>query len=106
MPQAKPLAPPEAPAPVSAEEERFILEVIRRYYGPTAIVRNWGPDPKRLELHVEADDDIGMGHHDCAGELLAEIARDSIGLEVTHRGMKVRGSAKLAYRQGVILGGG
>lgn len=82
------------------------MDTVRRYYGTNAVVRNWGPDPRRLNLHVEADQDIGMPHHECLGLLMCEIVRDQISLDSTKRGERVHGSAKLAYRQGVILGRG
>ena len=44
-----------------------------------------------------------MRKYDCLGVLLTRIDRRQISLEVTKRGTKIRGSAKLAYRQGVIL---
>jgi hypothetical protein len=34
---------------------------------------------------------------------MCEINRDYIGLEVTKRGRRIRGNAKIAYRQGQIL---
>jgi hypothetical protein len=104
MPQAKLPTPPKTPAPLSSEEERFIVDTVRRYYGAGAVVRNWGPDPRRLDLHVEADRDIGMQRHECLGLLMCELVRDQISLDSTKRGERVRGNAKLAYRQGVILG--
>lgn len=103
MPKAKPPIAPKAPAPISAEEAQFILNVVRRYFGDNAVVRNWGPDPKRLSLHVEADQDIGLRCHECLGELMCVINRDQISLDITPRGGRVRGNAKLAYRQGVVL---
>ncbi len=73
-----------------------------RFFEGDAVVRNFGPDPKRLELHVETDADTDMRRYECLGVLLTRIDRQ-ISLEVTKRGAKARGSAKLAYRQGVIL---
>jgi hypothetical protein len=34
---------------------------------------------------------------------MCEMARDYISLDVTKRGTRVRGSAKLAYRQGEVI---
>jgi hypothetical protein len=103
--QAKPPTPPQAPAPLTSGEERYIVETIRRYYGADAVVRNWGPDPQRLNLHVESDRDIGLERHECLGLLMCEIIREQISLETTRRGERIRGNAKLAYRQGVLLHG-
>ena len=44
-----------------------------------------------------------MREYDCLGVLLTRIDRQQINLEVTKRGTKILGDAKLAYRQGVIL---
>lgn len=103
MPQAQPPMPPEDPAPLSAEEERFVLATIRTYYGPDAVVRNWGPDPKHLKLHVESDKEESLARHECLGVLMCDIVRDQITLDATTRGHRIWGSAKVAYRQGVIL---
>ncbi len=102
MPQAQLPLPLKQPAPLTPEEERYILKTIRAYYGDDAIVRNWGPDPNRLLLHVESDRDIGLGRHECLGLLMCEIIRDQISLEAT-RPSGQWGRAKVAYRQGVIL---
>lgn len=102
MPQAQLPLPTKQPAPLTAEEERYILKTIRAYYGDDAIVRNWGPDPNRLLLHVESDRDIGLDRHECLGLLMCEIIRDQISLEATRPSGRW-GRAKVAYRQGVIL---
>ncbi|WP_206757247.1 hypothetical protein, partial [Sphingomonas sp. CFBP 8765] len=84
-------------------EVEFIKQTIQRYYGTDAVIRNFGPDPNRLEVHVETDAENDMRKYDCLGVLLTRIDRAQISLEVTSRGEKPRGSAKLAYRQGMIL---
>ncbi|WP_165190667.1 hypothetical protein [Caulobacter soli] len=96
MPVARPASPPVSPASPSLAEAAHIKETVRRFYGENAIVRNYGPDPKRLQLHVEADFEAGMERHDCLGWLMCEIVRDAISLEVTKRGARIRGNAKLA----------
>lgn len=96
-------ASPPIPAPLPDEEREFIKEVVERFYGSDAVVRNYGPDPNRLELHVETNAGPDMRKYDCLGVLLTRIDRHQVSLEVTMRGSKVRGSAKLAYRQGVVL---
>ena len=103
MPKAKPPMPPKEPASLSEEEERYILKTVRAYYGDDAVVRNWGPDPNRLMLHVESDRDIGLALHECLGLLMCEITRDQISLEATKRGERIRENAKVAYRQGMVL---
>jgi hypothetical protein len=102
MPKAQPALPPKQPAPLTPEEERYILKTIRAYYGDDAIVRNWGADPNRLCLHVESDRDIGLDRHECLGLLMCEIIRDQISLEATRPSGRW-GRAKVAYRQGVVL---
>jgi hypothetical protein len=103
MPAAHPPVLPASPAPINDVEARLITETIRRFFGDDAVVRNYGPDPARLALHVEANRDIGMAEYDCLGELMARIDRNQISLDVTRRGTRVFGNAKLAYRQGTIL---
>ncbi|RSV15208.1 hypothetical protein CA235_09745 [Sphingomonas sp. ABOLF] len=103
MPVASPPIPARSPAPLQDSERAFIKEVVERFYGPDVIVRSYGPDPDRLELHVETDADPDMRKYDCLGVLLTRIERHQVSLEVTKRGTKARGSAKLAYRQGIVL---
>jgi hypothetical protein len=103
MPQAKPPIPPVPPAPVTPAEQRFIKATVRRFYGEGAIVRNFGPDPKRLCLHVETEKADGLKQYDCLGVLMTRIKRDQISLDVTNRGARAFGNAKIAYRQGVVL---
>ena len=81
-----------SPASLSAEERSFIKQAVGRFYGPDAIVRNYGPDPNRLDLHVETDVDPGMEKYDCLGVLLTRFDRDQVSLEVMKRGTKVRGT--------------
>lgn len=103
MPPAKLAQPPRFPAPVTADEASFIKQTIHRFYGEDAVVRNYGPDPSRLALHIETEGEPGMELYDCMGVLMTRIERDQIHLEATKRGNKIRGNAKLAYRQGVVL---
>lgn len=103
MPQAKPPIAPVPPAPVTAAEKRFIKATIKRFYGADAIVRNFGPDPKRLCLHVEAGKPNGLERYDCLGVLMTRIKRDQISLDITKRGARIFGTAKIAYRQGIVL---
>ena len=74
-----------------------------RFYGSDAVVRSYSPDPDRLSVHVETNLEPGMEKYDCIGVLFTRIERKQIEFEVTKRGTKVRGSAKVAYRQGEIL---
>lgn len=103
MPIAKPPLPKEPVAPLASEEAQLILKAVRAFYGPDAVVRTYGPDPARLMLHVETSAEPGMEQYDCAGVLYARLEREEIGFEVTRRGTKPRGEAKIAYRQGVTL---
>lgn len=103
MPIASPPIPPRTPAPLREGECEFIKEAVERFYGGDAVVRNFGSDSNRLELHVETDADLDMRKYDCLGVLLTRIDRQQISLEITERGAKPHGSAKLAYRQGVVL---
>lgn len=103
MPQAQPPIEAKLPASLTANEVDYIKQTVRRFYGDDVVVRNFGPDPKRLELHVETDAEPGMERHTCLGLLMCEIARDQISLEVTKRGQRLRGNAKIAYRQGLVI---
>ena len=75
----------------------------RRIDRSAKVVRNYGPNPKRLELHVETNVTPGMERDDGLGVLMCEIVRDYVGLEVTKRGTRIGGNAKIAYRQGELL---
>jgi hypothetical protein len=102
MPVAKPPLSPVAPASIAPQEAEYIRQCVHKCYGQSAVVRNYGPDPQRLELHIEADFDQPLLRHECLGWLMCEINR-SIDIEVTKRGSRVRSVAKIAYRQGDIL---
>ena len=103
MPQARQQAEPVPPAPLSPTEAAFIKQTICKFYGLDAVARNYGPDPKRLCLHVETAMNPGLERHECLGLLMCEVVRDAISLEVTKRGSRVRGGAKIAYRQGDVI---
>ncbi|WP_144031747.1 hypothetical protein [Bradyrhizobium cosmicum] len=104
MPQARPPLAPLVPFPVEAGEALFIKRAIRRFYGEDAVVRSFGADRGNLMLHVEASQlPEGHGYYDCLGIICAKIDRDRISLCVTKRGQRIRGEAKIAYRQGVVL---
>ncbi len=103
MPIAKPPQAAVPPAPLTAAEALYIKATIARFYGPNAVVRTFGPDPKRLCLHVETTETVGMEQHECLGLLMCEIVRDYISLDFTKPGARAVRSAKIAYRQGVVL---
>lgn len=103
MPVAKPPLPIKPAAPINPDEAEFIIATVRRFYGPDAVVRTYGPDPAHLKLHAEVSVQPGMEEYDCAGLLFARLNRKQIAFEVTKRGTKPRGEAKIAYRQGVVL---
>jgi hypothetical protein len=75
--------PARTPAPLQDDERGFIKEVVERFYGSDAVVRNYGPDPNQLELHVEADAGPDMRKYGCLGVLLTRIDRHQVSLEVT-----------------------
>ncbi len=102
MPIARPQAPPIAPIPLTGEEVRFISETIRQFLGEDVVLRNFSGDSERIAIHVETDREVGMEKYDCLGVLMTRVDRP-IGIEVTRRGTRVRGDAKIAYRQGVIF---
>lgn len=101
-PKPPPPPPPvEPPAPIDAAAIPFIKQTVARFFGPDAVIRNYGPDPAHLRLHVETDREPDMEDYECAGVLMTRI--DLSTLTVTRRGTKTYGDAKIAYRQGVIL---
>lgn len=102
MPVARPQAAPIAPVPLTGEEARFISETIRRFLGDDVVLRSFSGNPERIAIHVETDREVSMEKYDCLGVLMTRIDRP-IGIEVTRRGTRVRGDAKLAYRQGIII---
>ncbi len=102
MPAAKAPLPPHTPAPLTPEEVSFIKQTVCRFYGDDAVVRNWGANPEHIDIHVEADRNSGHEIYECLGQLMLRIDRP-IGLEVTKRGSRISGNAKLAYRSGEIL---
>jgi len=103
MPKAGPPSEPVAPAPLSQAETAYIKMIVRRFYGDDAVVRNYGPDPQRLFLHVEASNAPGLERDECLGFLMCEVVRDYISLDVIKRGVRIRGNSKLAYRQGQVI---
>jgi hypothetical protein len=102
MPRAKPPIPPVPPWPLSDAEAAFIKETVERVLGADSVVRSFGPDPSKLDLHVETSSDPGLALDDCKGQLWCRIERP-ISLIATKRGSRIQGPAKVAYRQGVIL---
>ena len=103
MPKASPPLLPQNPTMLEEQEANFIRETIKRFYGEDAVIRNYGPNPDSLQLHVEANVGRDMRLYDCLGVLFTRIERPSVSLEVTKRGSKIHGPAKIAYRQGVII---
>jgi hypothetical protein len=104
MPKADPRLAPLSPFPLEDNEALFIKDTVRRFYGADAVVRNFGPERDRLMLHVEASQlPEGHGYWDCCGIINAKIDRSQISLCVTKRGQRLRGEAKIAYRQGTVL---
>jgi hypothetical protein len=102
MPKARPPLEPVAPLPLTQAETAFIKETVRKFFGDDAIVRNFGSDPKSLLIHVETSRSSIGERDDCIGIMYCRIDRP-IDLTVTKRGSRVRGLAKIAYRQGTIL---
>jgi hypothetical protein len=103
MPQAKPPTPPRSPAALSDAEVSLIKAAVERIFGDDAVLRNYGPNPAELMLHVEADDVQEPHVSELLGLLYARIGRDRVGVSFTKRGSQVSGDDKIAYRQGVVL---
>jgi hypothetical protein len=104
MPKARPPLEPLSPFSLEEDEAIFIRNTVRRFYGEDAVVRSFGPDRDHLMLHVETSALLGtFGHSECMGAIYACIDRSRISVFVTKRGQRIRGQAKIAYRQGVVL---
>ena len=102
MPASKGPIPPRTPSPLSLELTSFIREVTKSVFGEDAVVRSYGEDATTLALHVECSCAPTFGRAEMIGQLLTRV--DCIPtVDVTRRGSKVRGNAKIAYRQGYIL---
>lgn len=59
-------------------------------------------DPERIDLHVETEREFSMEMYDCLSVLMTRIDCP-VAIEVRRRATRVRGNAKLAYRQGIIF---
>lgn len=104
MPKSHPPLAPVPPAPLRAGEGDVIKYVVGHFYGKDAVIRNYGPDPDNLLLHVETSlDKHEEARYDCLGALFTRIDRKQIGLIVTKRGWPPSGPAKVAYRQGIVV---
>jgi hypothetical protein len=101
MPEAHPPLAPAPPASLRVGE----AEVISHYYGADAVIRNWGARPdESFASRGNEPRKAGVGiRYDCLGALFTRIDRKQIDLIVTKRGWPPSGSAKIAYRQGVVL---
>ncbi|MEL6790931.1 MAG: hypothetical protein AAFO78_10215 [Pseudomonadota bacterium] len=91
MPKAKQPLPPQSPHPLKNGEAQVIKKVVERFFGQDAIIRNFGADPDRLQLHVETSRNDVFANDECVGVLNCKIVRDQIDLTVTKRGDRVRG---------------
>ena len=79
MPQAKPPTPPRLPAALSVAEVSLIKAAVGRIFGEDAVVRNYGPNPAELRLHVEAVD-VQRRVSELLSLLYARIDRNRIGV--------------------------
>jgi hypothetical protein len=102
MPIAKAPLPPQQSCELSAELAARISAAVAKVFGPNAIVRNYGTNPGALRIHVETELDDPLRSYDLLGILLTFLDQRP-HVEVTVRGMKPRGDAKIAYRQGLLL---
>lgn len=90
--------------PSQLPEELAILvkEAAQSAFGDDAVVRSYGEDVAKLQLHVECSAVPTFGCAEMIGQLLTKIDHVPI-VHATQRGSKVSGNAKIAYRQGYIL---
>jgi hypothetical protein len=102
MPTAKPPTPPQIPCDLSEEMRSFVLMKAREVFGSDAVVRNYGANPNVLQIHIEVAAYESLDREDFLGKLMTRT--DHIPhVELTIRGERPRGAAKIAYRQGVII---
>ncbi len=66
------------------------------------MVRSYGEDAARLELHVECSAKPPFGQAEMIGRLLTRLDHLPT-VEVTRRGSRVTGKARIAYREGQII---
>ena len=102
MPVADDPIPPRTPARLPGELAQFVKLSAGRIFGNDAVVRSYGVSQDALRVHVEHSGDTSFGREELIGELVTRL--DHIPhVEITRRGTKVTGDAKIAYRQGYIL---
>jgi hypothetical protein len=80
----------------------FVREAAKAVFGEDAVVRSFGEDAAKLELHVECSCKPTYGLAEMIGQLLTRLDHMP-SIEVTRRGSRVIGIAKIAYRDGIIL---
>jgi hypothetical protein len=101
MPGARSQMPPKTPAPLQPDEIDFVKDTIKRFFGSGTVIRNYGPDADAMRIHIETDRDVSIERYDCLGILTTRL--NVSHLEVSRKGQRIFGDAKIAYRQGVIL---
>lgn len=101
MPVAKPAKQPETPADLLPEIKAFIKQAAGKVFGGDVVVRHYGTD-NTWRIHVEIESCAGLDREAFIGILLTQ-ADHLPHVQITKRGTKPRGDAKIAYRQGVIL---
>lgn len=94
--------PLQIPCELSEEMSAFVRMKAREIFGSDAVVRNYGPNPNALQIHIEVAAYECLAREVFQGELMTRT--DHIPhVELTIRGETPRGGAKIAYRQGDIL---
>lgn len=102
MPASKGPLPTRKPSLLPEELAILVKEAAKSAFGNDAVVRSYGEDVAKLQLHVECSDEPTFGCAEMIGQLLTKLDQMPI-VAVTQRGSKVSGNAKIAYRQGYIL---
>jgi len=67
MPVARPPQAPKLPAPLRPGEADYIRKTLKQYYADYAVVLKYGPNPSRLELHVETSTQPDIERYECLG---------------------------------------
>jgi hypothetical protein len=87
---------------LSPEFAAFIRRAAHQVFGDDVVVRNYGTDPSALRLHIETTSEDRLAAYDFVGVLMTRVDHTP-HVEITRRGEKPRGSAKIAYRQGRVI---
>jgi hypothetical protein len=102
MPESKGPLPQRTPARLPEELAVFVRDAAQSVFGKDAVVRSFGEDVSRLEIHVECSCKPASALAELIGQLLTRLDHMP-SIAMTRRGTRVSGKARIAYRDGLIL---